>query len=142
MSTDTTTICRDTLATTVYDGPYAALRDRRLAARLAAEDVAAEAGLDPFERISCRLHQRWLHQCVSSPVHVVAFTGAPVVPDLRCPGMRRRRRVVGGRPGHLHALWHSTERPRDPAAHPRVHGEPRRRAGRLDPARVVRAVRT
>jgi hypothetical protein len=45
MSTDTTTICRDTLATTVYDGPYAALRDRRLAARLAAEDVAEEAGL-------------------------------------------------------------------------------------------------
>ena len=76
MSTDTTTtICRDTLATTVYDEPYAALRDRRLAARLAAEDVAEQAGLDPFERISCRLHQRWLHQCVSSPVHVVAFTG-------------------------------------------------------------------
>ena len=75
MSTDTTTICRDTLATTVYDDPYADLRDRRLAARLAAEDVAEEAGLDPFERISCRLHQRWLHQCVSSPVHVVAFTG-------------------------------------------------------------------
>jgi hypothetical protein len=49
MSTDTTTICRDTLATTVYDEPYAALRDRRLAARLAAEDVAEEAGLDPFE---------------------------------------------------------------------------------------------
>ena len=82
MSTDTTTICRDTFATTVYDGPYADLRDRRLAARLAAEDVAEEAGLDPFERISCRLHQRWLHQCA------------------------------------------------------------RRRAGRLDPAQVVRAVRT
>lgn len=66
MSTDTTTICRDTLATTVYDEPYADLRDRRLAARLAAEDVAEEAGLDPFERISCRLHQRWLHQCLAA----------------------------------------------------------------------------
>jgi hypothetical protein len=42
----------------VYDEPYADLRDRRLAARLAADDVAEEAGLDPFERISCRLHQR------------------------------------------------------------------------------------
>ena len=40
-----------------------------------------------------------------------------MVPDLRCPGMRRRRRVVGGRPGHLHALWHSPERPRYPACH-------------------------
>jgi hypothetical protein len=29
-----------------------------------------------------------------------------VVPDLRCTGMRRRRRVVGGRPGQLHALRH------------------------------------
>jgi two-component system response regulator QseB len=36
----------------------------------------------------------------------------------------------------------ATQRPRDPAAHPRVYGEPRRRAGRLDPAQVVRAVRT
>ena len=66
MSTDTTTICRETFAITVYDGPYADLRDRRLAARLAAEDVAEEAGLDPFERISCRLHQRWLHQCLAA----------------------------------------------------------------------------
>jgi hypothetical protein len=74
MSTDTT-IRRDALATTLHDEPYAELRDRRLAARLAAEDVAEEAGLDPFERVSCRLHRRWLHQCVSSPAHVVAFTG-------------------------------------------------------------------
>ncbi len=71
----TETIRRDALATAVHDEPYAALRDRRLAARLAAEDVAEEAGLDPFERVSCRLHQRWLHQCVSSPAHIVAFTG-------------------------------------------------------------------
>ena len=141
MSTDTTTICRDTLATTVCDEPYADLRDRRLAARLAAEDVAEEAGLDPLS------DQLSSAPALVAPVRVLTrarrrLHRAPVVPDLRCPGMRRRRRVAGGRPGHLHALWHNTGRPRDPAAHSRVYGQPRRRAGRLDPARIVRAVGT
>ena len=95
MSTDTTTFCRDTLATTMYDEPYAALRDRRLAARLAAEDVAEEAGLDPFERISCRLHQRWLHQCVSSPVHVVAWEQEAWLREVGSGGFRRRLCFVG-----------------------------------------------
>ena len=55
--------------------PYAELRDRRLAAILEGEDVAEDAGLDPFERISCRIHRRWLHQCIHSPVHVVQVSG-------------------------------------------------------------------
>ena len=54
---------------------YADLRDRRLAATLSSEDVAEDAGLDPFERISCRIHRRWLHQCIHSPVHVVLVSG-------------------------------------------------------------------
>jgi hypothetical protein len=54
-----------------YDG----VRDRRLAATLVAEDLAEDAGLDPFERISCRIHQRWLHHCVHSAVHVVQVSG-------------------------------------------------------------------
>ena len=142
MSTDTTTICRDTFATTVYDGPYADLRDRRLAARLAAEDVAEEAGLDPFERISCRLHQRWLHQCVSSPVHVVAFTGHRWCRTCAAPAAVAVDEWLGDVRVTCTRCGTAPERPRDPAAHPRVYGEPRRRAGRLDPAQVVRAVRT
>lgn len=54
---------------------YLDLRDRRLAAVLLREDEAEENGLDPFERITCRIHRRWLHQCISSPVHVVMITG-------------------------------------------------------------------
>jgi hypothetical protein len=51
------------------------LRARRLAATLHAEDLAEETGLDPFERITCRHHRRWLHHCISSPRHVVAVAG-------------------------------------------------------------------
>jgi hypothetical protein len=54
---------------------YADLRDRVVAARLLDEDRAEEAGLDPFERITCRIHRRWLYQCISSPVHIIAVTG-------------------------------------------------------------------
>ena len=54
---------------------YAGVRDRRLAATLHSEDLAEDTGLDPFERISCRIHRRWLHQCVHSSVHVVQVSG-------------------------------------------------------------------
>lgn len=48
----------------------------RLAATVAAEDRAeAERGLSPHERITCRLHRRWVHQCIASPQHVIAVSG-------------------------------------------------------------------
>ncbi|WP_112274103.1 hypothetical protein [Lentzea terrae] len=54
---------------------YADVRDRRLAAMLAEEDAAEELGLNPLERVSCRLHRRWLHHCVHSADHVIKVTG-------------------------------------------------------------------
>lgn len=57
------------------DPRYADLTDRRLAARLSAEDAAEEHGLNPLERVTCQLHRRWLHTCISSPAHVIAVTG-------------------------------------------------------------------
>jgi hypothetical protein len=62
-------------ATEQHTSRYADLRDRRLAATLGAEDIAEDGGLDPFERISCRIHRRWLHQCIHSQVHVVQVSG-------------------------------------------------------------------
>ena len=57
------------------DPRYADLADRRLASTLSTEDIAEENGLNPLERITCRLHRRWLHHCISSPAHVIAVTG-------------------------------------------------------------------
>lgn len=57
------------------DPRYAELRDRRLAATLAAEDLAELDGLDPLERLTCRTHRHWVHQCVSAPAHVFVVTG-------------------------------------------------------------------
>jgi hypothetical protein len=58
------------------DDRYADLADRRLAATLSTEDTAEDAGgLDPLERITCYTHRRWLHHCVSSPLHVLIVTG-------------------------------------------------------------------
>lgn len=54
---------------------YADLRDPELAATLAAEDAAESAGADPLERLTCRTHRRWVHQCVHSPQHVIVVTG-------------------------------------------------------------------
>ncbi|MCE7002165.1 hypothetical protein LWC34_04885 [Kibdelosporangium philippinense] len=31
--------------------------------------------LSPHERLSCPVHRRWVHQCVSSPLHVIPVTG-------------------------------------------------------------------
>lgn len=57
------------------DPRYARIRDRRLATVLAAEDRAEEDGLDPLERITCRTHGRWIHECVSGQIHVIVVTG-------------------------------------------------------------------
>lgn len=57
------------------DARYADLRDRRLAAKLAEEDLAERTWLHPLERITCHLHRRWLHHCVHSQVHVIMVTG-------------------------------------------------------------------
>ena len=65
---------RDVVEYTI-DPEYANLRDRRLAATLASEDVAEVGGLDPLERLTCRTHRRWVHECVSSPDHVFVVTG-------------------------------------------------------------------
>jgi hypothetical protein len=54
---------------------YADLADRRLAAALSTEDAAEERGMDPLERTTCWTHRRWLHHCVSSPLHVIIVTG-------------------------------------------------------------------
>ena len=54
---------------------YADLADRKLAATLVQEDLAQLAGQSPFERISCRVHRRWVHECIASPAHVVAVSG-------------------------------------------------------------------
>lgn len=54
---------------------YADLADRRLAAALSTEDIAEEQGMDPLERTTCWTHRRWLHHCVSSPLHVIIVTG-------------------------------------------------------------------
>lgn len=54
---------------------YADLADVRLASALSTEDRAEDEGLDPFERTTCYTHRRWLHHCVSSPLHVVRVSG-------------------------------------------------------------------
>ena len=49
---------------------------RSLATTLADEDMLEErAELSPHERLTCRLHRRWAHQCIASPIHVIPVTG-------------------------------------------------------------------
>jgi hypothetical protein len=62
-------------AAAATDGRYADLADRVLAEKLASEDAAVEAGLSPFERLTCPAHRRWIHQCIASPQHVSPVTG-------------------------------------------------------------------
>ncbi|MGW7534959.1 hypothetical protein [Amycolatopsis sp. NPDC054798] len=57
------------------DARYADLADLRLALALTEEDAREETDLDPFDRITCRTHRRWLHHCVSSPHHAVPVSG-------------------------------------------------------------------
>lgn len=59
-----------------YAARYHDLADRKLAAKLMAEDVAEERdGLSPHERLTCHAHRRWAHECISSPLHVIVVTG-------------------------------------------------------------------
>jgi hypothetical protein len=47
-----------------------------LTAALLAEDRAEETGwLDPFDRLTCPVHRRWVHQCSHSDLHVVRVAG-------------------------------------------------------------------
>jgi hypothetical protein len=56
-------------------GQVPSLTGHVLARSLAAEDRAEDAGqLDPDDRLTCHVHGRWVHQCVSSPVHVNPVT--------------------------------------------------------------------
>lgn len=53
-----------------------AYEDTSLAVRLAVEDRAELAGRLPVDsRVTCAVHRRWMHHCVSSPVHVNQVTG-------------------------------------------------------------------
>lgn len=61
--------------TTATHARYADLRDRRLAEVLAAEDAAELVDLNPLERLTCRTHRRWVHQCAHSAQHVFVVTG-------------------------------------------------------------------
>jgi hypothetical protein len=41
-----------------------------------AEDLAEELGaLSPHDRVTCRFHRRWLHECVASPIHAIPVFG-------------------------------------------------------------------
>ena len=43
---------------------------------LAAEDHAEDTGwLDPLDRLTCRVHRRWIHECAHSDLHVIEVTG-------------------------------------------------------------------
>jgi hypothetical protein len=47
-----------------------------LADALAAEDHAEDTGwLDPLDRLTCRVHRRWIHECSHSDLHVIPVTG-------------------------------------------------------------------
>lgn len=48
----------------------------RMAAVLVREDNAEErSDLSPHDRITCPVHCRWVHECVSSPAHAIRVTG-------------------------------------------------------------------
>jgi uncharacterized ParB-like nuclease family protein len=79
--------CSSSLGQSVGDGREGGMDQRELRAqvrsmsghvlaqRLAAEDRAEDAGrLDPDDRLTCHVHGRWIHHCVSSPVHVNRVT--------------------------------------------------------------------
>jgi hypothetical protein len=64
-----------TTLTLVHNQPAAALATP-LAAALDAEDNAEDTGwLDPLDRMTCRVHRRWIHECAHSDLHVSQVTG-------------------------------------------------------------------
>lgn len=64
-----------TTADVEVDRRYDDVRDRRLARALTVEDAAELGGVDPFERLTCRTHRRWVHECIAAQSHVVVVTG-------------------------------------------------------------------
>ncbi|GLZ33723.1 hypothetical protein Lesp02_59110 [Lentzea sp. NBRC 105346] len=59
--------------------------DATLADRLVFEDHAEDTGfLAPDDRLTCHVHGRWIHQCVSSPIHVNQVTRHRWCRDCRC----------------------------------------------------------
>ncbi|HEV7648971.1 MAG TPA: hypothetical protein VGP26_12470 [Actinophytocola sp.] len=51
-------------------------RVSNLADALDAEDRAEDTGwLDPLDRLTCRVHRRWIHECGHSDLHVIEVTG-------------------------------------------------------------------
>ena len=47
----------------------------KLSRRMQEEDLAEDAGLlAPDDRLTCAVHGRWIHQCVSSALHVNQVT--------------------------------------------------------------------
>lgn len=71
-------------ATATIDTRYAGIRDRHLADTLAAEDLAELDDLDPLERLTCRTHRRWVHECISAANHVFVVTGHRWCRDCQC----------------------------------------------------------
>ena len=56
--------------------PTLPVRTSSLADALAAEDHAEDTGwLDPLDRLTCRVHRRWIHECAHSDLHVIEITG-------------------------------------------------------------------
>jgi hypothetical protein len=52
---------------------------------LAAEDHAEDTGwLDPLDRLTCRVHRRWIHECAHSDLHVIEVTGHRYCRPCRC----------------------------------------------------------
>jgi hypothetical protein len=74
---------------------YSDVPDRALAAALAAEDAAEHDGLSPFERLTCRTHRRWVHECVASPMHVVVVSGHRWCRDCQATAMVSVDQLLG-----------------------------------------------
>jgi hypothetical protein len=56
-----------------------------LATALTAEDHAEDTGrLDPLDRLTCRVHRRWIHECGHSNLHVIPVTGHRWCRPCRC----------------------------------------------------------
>ncbi|HEY3262664.1 MAG TPA: hypothetical protein VGJ95_20775 [Pseudonocardiaceae bacterium] len=53
---------------------------------LSREDMAEATGrASGPERLTCRIHRRWVHQCIGSPVHVIPVTGYRWCRNCACP---------------------------------------------------------
>lgn len=56
--------------------PAASRDGTSMAAILVREDATDERGdLSPHDRVTCPVHRRWVHQCVSSPAHAIRVSG-------------------------------------------------------------------